>query len=184
MKCAPSTDGELGVVLSLNHHFFSDWQCWSYISTSMFWQPQDSRVPHQTYKLGAPHLSLCNYHYILHHFHFSLTDFVYVRTVHCHSAITEHISSIATYESNFLQSSTSPLSALKSSWLGNQQYVFFDSVQLIRALLHFYCIKSWHYLHKPASKAANINPKLSLQNGAGENLKLRKLKPRNFTHYL
>jgi len=126
MKSAPSTDAKLGVVLSLNHHFFSDWQCWSYMSTSMFWQPQDSRVPHQTYKLGAPHLSLCNYHYILQHFHFSLTDFVYVHTVHCHSAITEPISSVVTYESNFLQSSTStsPSSALKSSWLGNKQYVF------------------------------------------------------------
>jgi len=36
----------------------------------------------------------------------------------------------------------------------------------------------------PASKAKNMNPKLSLQNGAGANLKLRNFKSRKNAHYL
>jgi len=60
---------------------------------------------------------------------------------------------------------------------------FCNSVQSIHTFLQLYCIQSWHYLCNPASKAANMNPKMSLQNGAGGKLKLRNLKPRKITLY-
>ena len=34
-------------------------------------------------------LCLWNYHHILHHFHFFLTEFIYVGRVHCHGTITD-----------------------------------------------------------------------------------------------